>query len=213
MLLSTGSAQKDPPRHNWKIVDWDVKNQIKHKKKQKTQEHWKQEHSKTGTSENRRNLKTGIQESWKIGTSENRNTGKQKHLKTATLENRNLHLKAAPSEKETGECLKTRTSENNNIWKQEHLIGGAYICKQEHWKTGASENGSLWKQEHRNASKHEHLKTENYKTGKQEHLERKKSNSDYKQKPLEQSSPISFHLSVLKELTLVSLAFQFCLIW
>ena len=28
-LLSTGSAQEDPSKHNWKIVDWDVKNQIK----------------------------------------------------------------------------------------------------------------------------------------------------------------------------------------
>ena len=29
-LLSTGSTQEDPSRHNWKkIVDWDVKNQIK----------------------------------------------------------------------------------------------------------------------------------------------------------------------------------------
>ena len=27
-LLSTGSTQEDPSRHNWKIVDWDVKNQI-----------------------------------------------------------------------------------------------------------------------------------------------------------------------------------------
>ena len=28
-MLSTGSTQEDPPQHNWKIVDWDVKNQIK----------------------------------------------------------------------------------------------------------------------------------------------------------------------------------------
>ena len=28
-LLSTGSTQEDRSRHNWKIVDWDVKNQIK----------------------------------------------------------------------------------------------------------------------------------------------------------------------------------------
>ena len=28
-LLSTGSTQKDLSQHNWKIVDWDVKNQIK----------------------------------------------------------------------------------------------------------------------------------------------------------------------------------------
>ena len=27
--LSTGSIQEDPSQHNWKIVDWDVKNQIK----------------------------------------------------------------------------------------------------------------------------------------------------------------------------------------
>ena len=26
-LLSTGSAQVDPSRHNRKIVDWDIKNQ------------------------------------------------------------------------------------------------------------------------------------------------------------------------------------------
>ena len=32
-LLSTGSTQEDPSRHNWKIVDWDVKNQIKQTKK------------------------------------------------------------------------------------------------------------------------------------------------------------------------------------
>ena len=31
-LLSTGSTQEDPSRHNWKIVDWDVKNQIKQNK-------------------------------------------------------------------------------------------------------------------------------------------------------------------------------------
>ena len=30
-LLSTGSTQEDPSRCNWKIVDWDVKNQIKQK--------------------------------------------------------------------------------------------------------------------------------------------------------------------------------------
>ena len=28
-LLSTGSTQEDPSQHNWKIVDWDVKNQNK----------------------------------------------------------------------------------------------------------------------------------------------------------------------------------------
>ena len=28
-VLSTGSFQEDPSRHNWKFVDWDVKNQIK----------------------------------------------------------------------------------------------------------------------------------------------------------------------------------------
>ena len=28
-LLSAGSTQEDPSRHNRKIVDWDVKNQIK----------------------------------------------------------------------------------------------------------------------------------------------------------------------------------------
>ena len=28
-LLSTGSTQEDPSQHNQKIVDWDVKNQIK----------------------------------------------------------------------------------------------------------------------------------------------------------------------------------------
>ena len=34
-LLSTGSTQEDPPQHNWKIVDWDVKNQIKQTKQNK----------------------------------------------------------------------------------------------------------------------------------------------------------------------------------
>ena len=29
-LLNTGSTKEDPSRHNWKIVDWDVKNQIKY---------------------------------------------------------------------------------------------------------------------------------------------------------------------------------------
>ena len=28
-LLSTGSTQEDLSRHNWKTVDWDVKNQHK----------------------------------------------------------------------------------------------------------------------------------------------------------------------------------------
>ena len=32
-LLSTGSTQEDPSLYNWKIVDWDVKNQIKQTKK------------------------------------------------------------------------------------------------------------------------------------------------------------------------------------
>ena len=27
-----GSTREDPSRHNWKIVDWDVKNQIKQNK-------------------------------------------------------------------------------------------------------------------------------------------------------------------------------------
>ena len=31
-LLSTGSTREDQSRHNWKIVDWDIKNQIKHTK-------------------------------------------------------------------------------------------------------------------------------------------------------------------------------------
>ena len=31
-LLNTGSTQKGPSWHNWKIVDWDVKNQIKQTK-------------------------------------------------------------------------------------------------------------------------------------------------------------------------------------
>ena len=31
-LLSTGSTQEDPSRHNWKIIDWDVKDQIKQTK-------------------------------------------------------------------------------------------------------------------------------------------------------------------------------------
>ena len=31
-MLSTGSTQEDPSRHNWKIVDWEVKNQIKQTK-------------------------------------------------------------------------------------------------------------------------------------------------------------------------------------
>ena len=30
-LLSTGSTQEDPSQRNWKIVDWDVKNQTKQK--------------------------------------------------------------------------------------------------------------------------------------------------------------------------------------
>ena len=28
-MLSTGLTQEDPPRYNWKIVNWDVKIQIK----------------------------------------------------------------------------------------------------------------------------------------------------------------------------------------
>ena len=28
-MLNTGSTQEDPSRHNWKTVDWSVKNQIK----------------------------------------------------------------------------------------------------------------------------------------------------------------------------------------
>ena len=28
-LPSTGSTQEDSSQHNWKIVDWDIKNQIK----------------------------------------------------------------------------------------------------------------------------------------------------------------------------------------
>ena len=31
-MLSTGSTQEDPSRHNWKIVDRDAKNQIKQNK-------------------------------------------------------------------------------------------------------------------------------------------------------------------------------------
>ena len=31
-VLNTGSTQEDPSRHNRKIVDWDVKNHIKHTK-------------------------------------------------------------------------------------------------------------------------------------------------------------------------------------
>ena len=34
-LLSTGSTQEDPSRHNWKIVDCDVKNQINQTNKSK----------------------------------------------------------------------------------------------------------------------------------------------------------------------------------
>ena len=32
ILFSTGSTQEDQSRHNWKIVDWDVKNQNKQTK-------------------------------------------------------------------------------------------------------------------------------------------------------------------------------------
>ena len=41
----------------------------------------------------------------------NRNTGKEEHLKTATMENRKIWKQ---------EPWKTGTSENRNIWKQEH---------------------------------------------------------------------------------------------
>ena len=33
-LLSTGSTREDPFQHDWKIVDWDVKNQNNKKKKE-----------------------------------------------------------------------------------------------------------------------------------------------------------------------------------
>ena len=33
LIVSTGSTQEDPSQHDWKNVDWDVKNQIKQKKK------------------------------------------------------------------------------------------------------------------------------------------------------------------------------------
>ena len=33
-LLRTGSTQEDPSRQNWRNIDWDVKNQIKHTNKQ-----------------------------------------------------------------------------------------------------------------------------------------------------------------------------------
>ena len=29
LLLSTGSMQEDQSQHDWKIVDWDIKNQNK----------------------------------------------------------------------------------------------------------------------------------------------------------------------------------------
>ena len=32
--------QEDPSQHNWKIVDWYVKNQIKQKKKKDIVTHW-----------------------------------------------------------------------------------------------------------------------------------------------------------------------------
>ena len=31
-LFRIGSTQEDLSRHNWKIIDWDIKNQIKQKK-------------------------------------------------------------------------------------------------------------------------------------------------------------------------------------
>ena len=37
-MLSTGSTQEDPSRHDWKNVEWDVENQIK----QKIDAKWKQ---------------------------------------------------------------------------------------------------------------------------------------------------------------------------
>ena len=32
--LSTDLTQEDPPQHNWKLIDWDVNNQIKQTKEQ-----------------------------------------------------------------------------------------------------------------------------------------------------------------------------------
>ena len=38
-LLSTGSTQEDPSQHDWKIVDWDVKNQSKQSNRSKSRGH------------------------------------------------------------------------------------------------------------------------------------------------------------------------------
>ena len=34
-IIGTGSTQEDLSRHDWKVVDWNVKNQTKKKKKKK----------------------------------------------------------------------------------------------------------------------------------------------------------------------------------
>ena len=46
-LLSTGSTQEDPSQHNLKIVDWDIKNQIKKNKKQHALSKLKKPHTYT----------------------------------------------------------------------------------------------------------------------------------------------------------------------
>ena len=143
----------------------------------------------------------------------NRNTGKQEHLKTGTSENRNNGKK---------EQWKTGTSQNINNGKQEHLKTGTSETrntgKQENLKTETMENRNIWKQEtmedrnmwNRNIGKQDHLKTrtsENRNTA-QEHLERIQI---YLITGTIQS--YLFMSAVFKELTLVSLAFQYCLIW
>ena len=95
---------------------------------------------------------------------EQRNTGKQDHLKTEHLKQKHRnagkleHLKTGWSETKTQKRWKTGTLRNRNIlktgeiWKQKHLETGTKYTwkhgqrtawKQKHWKTGEN-----WKRKH-----------------------------------------------------------------
>ena len=98
-----------------------------------------------------------------------------------------------------GNSLEMETMENRNTGKHEHWKTGT--LKTETSETGTSEKGTS---ENRNSGTSENRKDDD----KQDRLERKKI--------LLMTGTIQsyfFMSAVLKELTLVSLAFQSCLIW
>ena len=93
--LSSGSTQEDPSWHDWKIVDWDVKNQIKQTKINKFPQSQNMDRP-VHFSEERKQMKQNIYDSEKI-TDKERKKQPKTHLFCVHI--RKMYLKKVHFEK------------------------------------------------------------------------------------------------------------------